>query len=208
MVLQKGTTLVANLSRSQGGFFRQLEFRFQPRHPSGAVAAALRATGTDNANALQSATVFDQAFRRLADTHDGFFFPGSFGSQIGSTGFTTGQAFAAGHTPGFVQVQASLLALTTPAQLRTAVQAIGPENYAAFQSVALNALHLQREAILSQANTCPQNGWVVNDREPNKPARQPLCVFATGGNTTARANYQIFDHGDQFSYGGGVKYSF
>ena len=185
VVLQKGTKLVANVAPSQGGLYRQLEFRFQPRHSSGAVAAALRATGADNANVLRGATVFDQAFRRLAEANDGIPFLGTIGSPIGSTGFTTGQAVAAGLTPGFVQVQASLLALTTPAQLRTAVQAISPENYAAFQSVALNALHLQRETILSQANSCPHNGWIVNDREPNKPARQPLCVFATGGNTTA-----------------------
>lgn len=208
VVLEKGTTLVSKLVQSRDGQSRQLDIQFKPRLPGGAVAAALQATGAGQANAMRSASVFDQAFRRLAKANDGSAFePGSFGfatrivfnasgNPIGSTGFTTGQAFAAGLTPGFVEVQASLLALTTPEQLRTAVQGISPENYAAFQSVALNALQLQRDTILSQADSCPQNGWIVNDRQPDKTARQPLCVFAIGSNTTAnidgtggRSNY-------------------
>jgi uncharacterized protein YhjY with autotransporter beta-barrel domain len=179
VVLSSGTTLVQNSS----GNPRQLDLQFRPRDPAGAVTAALKATGAGNSNSLQSASVFDVGFRRLAAASAGNANAG--GSPIGSTGFTTNQAAAAGITPGFLQVQASLLALTTPEQLKAAVQSIVPENYAAFQAVALNSLKSQRELLFSQADSCLTNGWVLADASTGKTPRQPICVFATGGNTTA-----------------------
>ncbi|MFN9943075.1 MAG: hypothetical protein ACK56I_26760, partial [bacterium] len=125
-------------------------------------------------NALRAASVFDAGFRRLATANAGNV--NATGSLIGSTGFTTGQAEAAGLTPGFLQVQAKLLSLTTAGQLKAAVQAISPENYASFQAVALNSLQLQRDTLFSQAASCPANGWVVNANTTGQPPRQPLCV--------------------------------
>jgi autotransporter-associated beta strand protein len=179
VVLGSGTTLVQNSS----GNPNQLDLQFRPRDPAGAVTAAVKATGAGNSNTLQSASVFDSAFRRLATANAGN--ANASGSAIGSTGFTTGQAAAAGITPGFLQVQASLLALTSPEQLNVAVQSIVPENYAAFQAVALNALQSQRELLFSQADSCPTNGWVLADPTTGTTSRQPICVFATGGNTTS-----------------------
>ena len=177
VVLRHGTRLVQNSSRDP----RRFDVQFKPRDSAGAVSAALKATGGGRGNALQSAGVFDSGFRRLVAAANGN--ANASGSPIGSTGFTTGQAAAAGLSPEFLQLQASLLALTTPAQLNAAMQAISPETYASFQAVALNSLQLQREALFSQASSCPANGWVVGG-EPGKTARQPVCVFATGGNTT------------------------
>jgi autotransporter-associated beta strand protein len=179
VVLSSGTSLVQNSS----GNPRQLDLQFRPRDPAGAVTAALKATGAGNSNSLQSASVFDAGFRRLATANAGN--ANASGSPIGSTGFTTNQAAAAGITPGFLQVQASLLALTTPEQLNAAVQSIAPENYAAFQAVALSTLQSQRELLFSQADSCPTNGWMVADATTGKKPRQPICVFATGGSTTA-----------------------
>ena len=179
VVLGLGTTLVQNSS----GNANQFDLQFRPRDPAGAVTAAVKAAGAGNSNTLQSASVFDSAFRRLASANAGN--TNASGGAIGSTGFTTGQAAAAGITPGFLQVQASLLALTSPDQLNAAVQSIVPENYAAFQAVALNALQSQRELLFSQADSCPTNGWVLADPTTGKTPRQPICVFATGGNTTA-----------------------
>ena len=179
VVLASGTTLVQNSS----GNPRQFDVQFRPRDPAGAVTAAIKATGAGNSNTLQGAKVFDNAFQRLASANAGN--ANASGSPIGSTGFTTNQAAAAGITPGFLQVQASLLALTTPEQLNAAVQSIAPENYAAFQAVALNTLQSQRELLFSQADSCPTNGWMVADATTGKKPRQPICVFATGGNTTA-----------------------
>jgi autotransporter-associated beta strand protein len=179
VMLSSGTTLVQNSS----GNPRQFDVQFQPRDPVGAVTAALKTTGYGNSNTLQSAKVFDAAFRRLATATAGN--TNASGSPIGSTGFTTNQAAAAGITPGFLQVQASLLALTTPEDLNAAVQSIAPENYAAFQAIALNTLQSQRELLFSQADSCPTKGWVVADSTTGKKPRQPICVFATGGNTTA-----------------------
>jgi uncharacterized protein with beta-barrel porin domain len=179
VVLASGTTLVQNSS----GNPRQFDVQFRPRDPAGAVTASIKATGAGNSNTLQAAKVFDNAFQRLASANAGN--ANANGSPIGSTGFTTNQAAAAGITPGFLQVQASLLALTTPEQLNAAVQSIAPENYAAFQAVALNTLQSQRELLFSQADSCPTNGWMVADATTGKKPRQPICVFATGGNTTA-----------------------
>ncbi len=177
VVLRHGTRLVQNSSRNP----RQFDVEFKPRDPAGAVTAALKATGAGRGNTLQSARVFDSGFRRLAAAANGN--ANASGSAIGSTGFTTGQAAAAGLTSDFLEVQASLLALTTPAQLKAAMQAISAETYASFQAVALNSLQLQRDVIFSQASSCPANGWVVSDAS-GKTVRQPVCVFATGGNTT------------------------
>jgi len=182
VVLREGTTIVQNSS----GNARQFDLQFKPRHPSGAVTAALKATGAGQGNALRAASVFDAGFRRLATANAGNV--NATGSLIGSTGFTTGQAEAAGITPGFLQVQAKLLSLTTAGQLKAAMQAISPENYASFQAVALNSLQLQRDTLFSQAASCPANGWVVNANNTGKPPRQPLCVFASGGNTTGNTD--------------------
>lgn len=77
---------------------------------------------------------------------------------------------------------------------------INVEPYAAFQSVGLNALRLQREMLINQAGDCKQRGWAITNgvlerskRKPTAPITGQVCVFATGGNanSTLRGNGEL-----------------
>lgn len=90
---------------------------------------------------------------------------------------------------------------TVAATFNTIVLSVTPieldaEAYAAFQSVGLNALRLQRETLMQQAGQCKSSGWSIAGGSRStassrpgsktaKPTRTPLCVFATGGNANA-----------------------
>ena len=173
-VLQFGTALI----QEADGNLRTFDVQWRARNGSGAVASALQALGAQG-NGASAAGVFDSAFNRLAAAASGN--ANATGFAIGSTGFTTGQALAAGLSSDFVSRLANLLAIPSGAALEQAVNSITPESYAAFQSVGLNALRLQRQTLSHQAGRCRDTGWVIG----GKGRRTPLCVFATGGNATA-----------------------
>lgn len=154
-VLQFGTALI----QGADGNPRAYDVQWRPSNGSGAVASGLQALGAAQGNGTSAAGVFDSAFHRRATAAAGN--ANATGFAIGSTGFTTGQA--------------------TAAALEQAVTSITPESYAAFQSVGLNALRLQRETLTNQAGRCRDTGWVIGA----KGRRTPLCVFATGGKATA-----------------------
>lgn len=185
-LLRFGTALI----QETDGNPRTFDVQWRPSHGSGAVASALQALGAAGGNGLAAAGVFDAAFNRLAIAAAGH--ANASGAPIGSTGFTTGQAAAAGLSSDLVFRLANLLAIPSGAVLEQAVNSITPESYAAFQSVGLNALRQQRQILMAQAGGCRATGWVIggttrqSDRSPaDKKSGTPICVFATGGNATA-----------------------
>lgn len=185
-LLQFGTALI----QETDGNPRTFDVQWRPRNGSGAVASALQALGAAGDNGTAAAGVFDAAFNRLAIAAAGN--ANATGFAIGSTGFTTSQAAAAGLSSDLVFRLANLLAIPSGAGLEQAVNSITPESYAAFQSVGLNALRQQRQTLMALAGGCRATGWVIGGTtKPNDPssgdrkARTPVCVFATGGNATA-----------------------
>jgi autotransporter-associated beta strand protein len=191
-LLQFGTTLI----QEADGNSRTFDVQWRPNNGSGAVASAMAALGAGNGNASSAAGLFDSAFNRLAAVSAGN--TNATGAAIGTTGFTADQATAAGLSSDVVTRLAALLAIPGGAQLLQAVNSVTPESYAAFQSVGLNALRLQRETITSQAGTCKETGWLINGtsrasgsgnkRSGSNKSKLPLCVFATGGNATSTIN--------------------
>lgn len=151
----------------------------------------MQALGAANGNGSSAAGIFDSAFNRLAVASAGN--ANATGAPISTTGFTANQATVAGLSSDFVGRLAALLAIPTGARLQQAVNSITPESYAAFQSVGLNALRLQRESLKSQAGNCKQTGWIINGSGSGSSMRKitsgktnlPLCAFATGGNATS-----------------------
>jgi uncharacterized protein YhjY with autotransporter beta-barrel domain len=187
-VLQLGTTLIQEADGDPTTF----DVEWRPNNGTGAVRSALQALGTDNDNSNAAAGVFDSAFSRLATSAAGN--ANATGAAIGSTGFTADQASAAGLSSDFVIRLADLLAITSGSQLQKAINSITPESYAAFQSVGINSLRIQRETLSAQAGSCVETGWVINNigkhnetpsGTPGETIKMPLCVFATGGNTTS-----------------------
>jgi hypothetical protein len=191
-LLQLGTILI----QEADGNSRTFDVQWRPNNGSGAVASAMAALGTTNGNSSSAAGLFDSAFNRLAAASAGN--TNATGAAIGTTGFTTDQPTAAGLSSDVVTRLAALLAIPGGAQLLQAVNSVTPESYAAFQSVGLNALRLQRETITSQAGTCKETGWLINGtsrasgsgnkRSGSNKSKLPLCVFATGGNATSTIN--------------------
>jgi len=191
-LLQLGTTVI----QEADGNSRTFDVQWRPNNGSGAVASAMAALGTTNGNGSSAAGLFDSAFNRLAAASAGN--TNATGAAIGTTGFTADQATAAGLSSDVVTRLAALLAIPGGAQLLQAVNSVTPESYAAFQSVGLNALRLQRETITSQAGTCKETGWLINGtsrasgsgnkRSGSNKSKLPLCVFATGGNATSTIN--------------------
>ncbi|WP_216915814.1 MULTISPECIES: autotransporter outer membrane beta-barrel domain-containing protein [unclassified Synechococcus] len=185
-LLQFGTALI----QEADGTPRTFDVQWRPRNGSGAVASALQLLGAAGSNGTAAAGVFDSAFNRLAIAAAGN--ANATGAPIGSTGFTTGQATAAGLSSDLVFRLANLLAIPSGAGLEQAVNSITPESYAAFQSVGLNALRQQRQTLMAPAGGCRTTGWVIggttrqNDASSaDKKNGTPVCVFATGGNATA-----------------------
>jgi uncharacterized protein with beta-barrel porin domain len=185
-LLRSGTTLIQNAD----GDPKTFDVQWQPRNGSGATASALQTLGQGTSNQLSTAGAVDRVFRSLASTAANN--ANNTGSLIGSTGFTTGQAAAAGLSADFLSATAQLLSLTSNSQLTAAINSLSPEPYAAFQSVGLDTLKRQRELLLSQAGSCPSTGWVVNapSSKKGKPPKQPLCVFAQAANATSSINGQ------------------
>jgi len=191
-LLQLGTTLIQEVDQNP----RTFEVQWRPNNGSGAVASAMQALGAAHGNGSSAAGVFDGAFNRLAAASAGNI--NATGAAIGATGFTTGQAAAAGLSPDFVNRLAALLAIPGGAQLQQAVNSMTPESYAAFQSVGLNALRLQRETLNAQAGSCRETGWLINASDTAASSgrqsstagktKMPVCAFATGGNATSTIN--------------------
>jgi uncharacterized protein YhjY with autotransporter beta-barrel domain len=139
-------------------------------------------------NQLQIAGVFDRSFSALATaTSDN---ANSTGDPIGSTGFTTGQAAAAGITPDFLSDLYQFFTIPTETQLTAALNSLTPEPYAAMQSVGLDTLKRQRQQILVQAGHCKERGWILNAETDKKESNSahPLCAFAMTGNANAQIN--------------------
>jgi hypothetical protein len=184
-LLQWGTTLIQDADGNPLNF----DVQRRPKQSSGAVTSAMQALAPAAGNAGSAAAVFDAGFNRLAAASAGN--SNASGAAIGATGFTAGQAAAAGLSTDFVNRLAALLAIPTGPQLQLAVNSITPESYAAFQSVGLNALRLQRDTVINQAGTCQQTGWAIPDSATGvgssspQAKRWPLCAFATGGNATS-----------------------
>jgi uncharacterized protein with beta-barrel porin domain len=198
-LLRAGTTLV----QDPLGDPRSFTVQWRPNNPAGAVSAAMQVLGNSGSNSTCLAGSLDRAFSSLATAAAGN--ANSSGSAIGTSGFTTGQAAAAGMQPGFVDALNSLVQITSDSQLVAAVNSLSPQPYAAFQSVGLDTLKQQRESQLAQAGQCINNGWIIN----GKKAKNPLCAFAMAQNSTSSirggASLSSYNAGI-FSSGFGLEY--
>jgi uncharacterized protein with beta-barrel porin domain len=185
-LLRSGTTLIQNAD----GDPKTFDVQWQPSNRSGATTSAMQNLGQGTSNQLATAGAVDRVFRSLATNAASN--ANNSGTLIGSTGFTTGQAAAAGLSADFLSATSQLLSLTSNSQLTAAINSLSPEPYAAFQSVGLDTLKRQRELLLSQAGSCPSTGWVVNapTSTTDKQPKQPLCVFAQASNATSSINGQ------------------
>ncbi|MBW4531281.1 MAG: autotransporter domain-containing protein [Aphanothece saxicola GSE-SYN-MK-01-06B] len=185
-LLQFGTTLTQEVD----GNPRTFDIQWRPLNGLGATTSALQFLGKGYGNQLAAGGVFDRVFLSLASNAANN--TNNTGAVIGTTGFTTGQAAAAGISPDFLSATNQLLSLTTGSTLIAAVSSLSPEPYAAFQSVGLNTLKRQRELLLGQAGNCSTTGWVVKApaRKDDKPSRHPFCFFAQGANATSSINGQ------------------
>lgn len=189
-LLNTGTTLVQNPQGDPKSFAVQ----WKPINSTGAVTSAMQALGNGGANASCTAGSLDRAFNSLATQAGGN--ANNSGSLIGTTGFTTGQVAAAGMSTGFFDALNNLVQLPSTSQLVAAVNSLSPQPYAAFQSVGLDTLKQQREAVLAQAGQCLSNGWVINGSK----AKKPLCAFGLAQNDTS----SIRGTSDLSSYNSGV----
>ena len=189
-LLNTGSTLVQHPLGDRKSFAVQ----WQPNNARGAVSSAMQALGNGGANTSSTADALDRAFNVLASRAGGN--ANNTGSLIGTTGFTTGQAAAAGITPGFLEALNNLVQLPSTSQLVAAVNSLSPQPYAAFQSVGLDTLRQQREAVLAQAGQCLNNGWIINGPK----AKNPLCAFGLAQSDTG----SIRGTSDLSSYNSGV----
>ena len=164
------------------------DLQWRPNNGSGATASAMQALGQGGTNQLATAGAFDRVFQSLSTNAANN--ANNTGSLIGSTGFTTGQAAAAGISADFLSVTAQLLALSSNSQLAGAINSLSAEPYAAFQSVGLDTLKRQRELLMSQAGNCINTGWVINapSGKKDKAPKKPLCVFVQASNATSSIN--------------------
>lgn len=172
----------ATLAQETDGNARTFDVQWRPRHGAGVTAAAVRALGHGHRNQLATAGAVDRVFRSLAGKATGN--ANNSGASIGSTGFTTGQAAAAGISAGFVGAASRLLTLGADSELTAAITTLAPEPYAAFQSVGLDTLGRQRDLVLADAGDCAKHGRLVavaGDGPGDGAARQ-LCMFARAGN--------------------------
>lgn len=196
-LLRYGTTLIQD-PRSNAQTFA---VQWRPNNPSGATTAAMQTLG--NGSALSVAGALDRAFHVLASVATNN--ANNSGTTIANTGFSTGQATAAGMSPGFVTALNSLVLLPSANQLVAAVNSLAAQPFAAFQSVALETLKQQRQTTLAQAGQCLSNGWVLNGNK----AKRPLCAFAQAQNssTAVQGNHKLASYNDGiFSSGFGLEY--
>lgn len=174
-LLRAGTDLIQNADGNPKTF----DVQWRPKIDSGATASAVQALGQGGSNQLATAGAFDRVFNSLATNAANN--TNNTGSLIGSTGFTTGQAAAAGISADFLSVTSQLLALS-PTANSLQPHLLSPEPYAAFQSVGLDTLKRQRELLMSQAGNCRNTGWVVNasTSKNDKQPTNPLLHFCSG----------------------------
>ena len=205
-LLLQGTTLVQEVD----GNAKTFDVMWRPNNGSGATASAMAALGQGNRNQLAAAGVFDSAFRRLAsaagDASGLTTGLNATGTAIGSTGFTTGQAAAAGLSPAFLATTSQLLGISSNSQLSAAISTITPEPYAAFQSVGLETLQRQRQQLLASAGQCASTGWVINapTSKTAKAPKNPLCLYGQAAN----ANSSITGQDGRSSYNANLFSSF
>jgi uncharacterized protein with beta-barrel porin domain len=205
-LLNNGTNLVQEADGNATTF----DVQWQPKNGSGATASALSSLGKGQRNQLATAGAFDSVFSSLATaagnqagTTTGL---NATGTAIGTTGFTTGQAAAAGISSDFLTATSQLLALTSGSQLTAAIDSLSPEPYAAYQAVGLSTLKRQRDLLFSQAGNCQGNGWIINapETKKGKTPKRPVCVFAQANNATS----SIRGQDGLSSYNSGVFSSF
>lgn len=194
-LLRTGTVLV----QEADGNPRTFDLQWRPTNGFGPTTSAMQFLGRGGVNQLATAGVFDRVFQSLAFAAANN--ANAVGFPIGFTGFTTGQALAAGVSPDVLLATSQLLALPAAGQLTAAIDSLSPEPYAAFQSVGLETLKRQRELLLDQAGQCSATGWVINpakDKQGTK-AHKPLCVFAGAANAsssiTGSAGLSSYDSG-------------
>ncbi|MCP9933409.1 autotransporter domain-containing protein [Cyanobium sp. Candia 9D4] len=186
-LLTYGTNLVQEVDGNASTF----DVQWQPRNGSGATASALSSLGKGQRNQLAMAGAFDRVFAYLATAAGNQ--PGTTtganatGTAIGTTGFTSGQAAAAGVSSDFLTATSELLGLTSGSQLAAAIDSLSPEPYAAYQAVGLATLKRQRELLFSLAGNCQSHGWLINGPETRngQAPERPVCVFAQASNTTS-----------------------
>ena len=199
-----------NLVQEADGNATTFDVQWQPKNGSGATASAISSLGKGQRNQLATAGAFDSVFSSLATaagnqsgTTTGL---NATGTAIGTTGFTTGQAAAAGISSDFLTATSQLLALTSGSQLTAAIDSLSPEPYAAYQAVGLATLKRQRDLLFSQAGNCQSNGWIINapETKKGKTPKRPVCVFAQANNATS----SIRGQDGLSSYNSGVFSSF
>ncbi len=173
-LLRHGATLVQEVD----GDARSFDLQWRPRQGTGVAAAAVRALRPGARNPMASAGAVDRVLQSLAGAAAGNANAG--GAPIGGTGFTTAQAAAAGVAAGFVGATSRLLGLAADSELIAALGTLGPESYAAFQSVGLDTLARQRGLLLDQAGHCTAHGRIMQaaGAGPGAPAGREYCVFA------------------------------
>ena len=168
-----------------------------PKNRVGVVGSALARLGNNESNQKSTAGVLDSSFKNLAiaaANTTGTSGKNATGEAIGNTGFTTGQAAAAGYSSDYIQLLDDLVQLSSPSQLAAAINSLSPEPYAAFQAVGLNSLKQQRELLATHAGSCQDTGWVVSmpNTESSVPgktgAKLPVCVFADAAKSNSSIN--------------------
>ncbi|MCP9929726.1 autotransporter outer membrane beta-barrel domain-containing protein [Cyanobium sp. AMD-g] len=180
-LLRTGTVLI----QEADGNPRTFDLQWRPTNGFGPTTSAMQFLGRGGVNQVATAGVFDRVFQSLAFA--GANNANAVGFPIGFTGFTTGQALAAGISPDFLLATSQLLALPSAGQLTAAIDSLSPEPYAAFQSVGLETLKRQRELLLNQAGQCSSTGWVINPAkaEQRSKTHKPLCIFASAANASS-----------------------
>jgi autotransporter-associated beta strand protein len=174
-----------------------LDIAWLPKNGVGVVGSALTRLGNNESNQKSTAAVLDNSLNTLAvaaGVTTGTSGKNASGEAIGKTGFTSGQAAAAGYSSDFIRLLDDLVQLSSPGQLAAAINSLSPEPYAAFQAVGLNSLKQQRELLATHAGSCQDTGWVVSmpNNESSVPgktgAKLPICVFAEAAKSNSSIN--------------------
>ncbi|MFZ9167076.1 autotransporter domain-containing protein, partial [Vulcanococcus sp.] len=174
-----------------------LDIAWLPKNGVGVVGSALAPLGNNESNQKSTASVLDNSLKTLAvaaGNTTGTSGQNATGEAIGKTGFTSGQAAAAGYSSDFIRLLDDLVQLSSPGQLAAAINSLSPEPYAAFQAVGLNSLKQQRELLATHAGSCQNTGWVVSTPNPEssvpgKSGRKlPVCVFADAAKSNSSIN--------------------
>ena len=180
----------ADLIVGNDGDATTFDLSWQPKNGTGVIGSSLKGLGINNVNQRSTANVLDTSLKKLASVagnDSSTTGKNSTGSSIANTGFTTGQADAAGYKNEFVELLDNLVQLSSATELSSAINSLSPEPYAAFQSVGLIALEQQRQLIATHAGRCDSTGWVptINDTNVEKTStirkNSSFCIFGDGG---------------------------